>query len=463
MTRRLLITYVTITLIALAGLGLPFGFTFAGRERDRLRSELERDAAGLAALVEDGLEDSRPDEVTAIVSAYRTERGERFVVFDYEGSLIGDSDPGGEQVTADSAGVSEALLGRSTAGSLRSGGRRLAYVAIPVTSGGQLHGAVQLTLPESELDDRSQEVWVLLALAASSVLAVVAIVGLALARSVSRPVRDLEEAARRMATGDLTVRVDASRGAPEIRSLAQTFNVTADRLVSMIDAQQRFVADAAHELRTPLTALRLRLENLEPHVPDPELPKYDAALDEVRRLSRLVDALLALARTEDRAPPLEPVDLTTVVGTRAETWEPVAAEDGVELSCVLSPDLWVQARRGAAEQILDNLVANALGACAEGGTVRLEATARDEGSVELRVVDNGRGMTAEERARAFERFWRGDRRTPGSGLGLPIVERLTVASGGQVRLEPGPDGRGTAAVVVLPRAKEGGAGGAPLR
>ena len=131
-------------------------------------------------------------------------------------------------------------------------------------SNGVVHAAVRITYPAGTLDARVRSNWIRLAALSGLVLLVVTAVGVVLARSVSRPVRRMQDAAHRMALGDLTVRVPTDEGPPELRDLAATFNLTAERLAQLVDSQRRFVADASHQLRTPLTALRLRLETLVP-------------------------------------------------------------------------------------------------------------------------------------------------------------------------------------------------------
>ena len=219
------------------------------------------------------------------------------------------------------------------------------------------------------------------------------------------------------------------RGPTEVRRLAHEFNETAAKLQRLLESQQSFVADASHELRTPLTALRLRLENMDPKEAGP-------ALAEVERLGRLVESLLALARADAAAVRSEPVDVDTVLADRLAHWDGVERRGERGLRVRSSPD-----RLG---QILDNLIANAV-AVSDAVDV---SVMREDGWVELHVVDHGPGLTEEERKRAFDRFWRGQGRSPGSGLGLAIVRRLTDADGGEAELLLAPGG-GLDAVVRL--------------
>jgi signal transduction histidine kinase len=450
--RRLLATYLTITAFVLAAVVIPLGRTFDDREQDRLVFDIERDAQAVASLSEDALEAGQAPAIDAALADY-ADTGGRIVVVDSRGISVADSDrPGAEpRDFSTRPEFAAALDGEHSSGTRASEtlGNELMYVALPVASGGVVHGAVRVSYPTSTLHARVMSMWLRLGLLSLVVLAAVTTVGVVLARSVTRPVRRLRRAAIGLAGGDLAVRVQLDGGAPELRDLADTFNATAERLAHLVESQRRFVADASHQLRTPLTALRLRLETLAPAVALGARPKLDAALSETERLARLVQSLLVLARS-DADPVRVDVDLAGIVAERAESWGPVAQDDDITLiPDAPIPPTRVRAVPGALEQILDNLLSNALDVAPPGTTVTLHV-AQAAHRVELHVIDQGPGMTAETREQAFERFWRPAGATgQGFGLGLAIVRQLAIACGGEVRLDPGPAGRGTDAVVQL--------------
>ncbi|WP_436845624.1 sensor histidine kinase [Streptomyces shenzhenensis] len=265
-----------------------------------------------------------------------------------------------------------------------------------------------------------------------------AVVAFTLARWITRPLRTLEAATAQLADGRLT-------SPPELRSLAASFTHTATRLQQLLKAQQAFASEASHQLKTPLTALRLRLENFEPHLDPRAHGSLEEAVGEVERLGRMVQGLLALARLENSATTPEPADLDRVIADRVAMWEPLAAEQYVALAVTGRPAGRVWAIPGALEQIIENLVANALRVSPPGSTITLHRAP----SAELHVIDQGPGMTETDRARAFDRFWRASgSRHDGTGLGLPIVRHLVHASGGGITLHPAP-GRGLDAAVAL--------------
>jgi signal transduction histidine kinase len=450
--RRLLATYLTITAFVLAVVVVPLGLVFADREHDRLVFDIERDAQAVASLVEDALEAGAAPSIEDVLADY-ADTGGRIVVVDGEGVSVADSDqPAGvRRDFSTRPEIAAALDGRRSVGTRDSetAGTGLLYVAVPVASGGAVHGAVRVTYATSAVDARVTSMWLRLGALTAVVLLAVALVGMVLARSVTRPVRRLQGAARQLAGGDLAARVDAGDGAPELRALADTFNLMGDRLAELLASQRRFVADASHQLRTPLTALRLRLETLEPDVPPGSEPKLQAALAETDRLARLVESLLVLARSDAATLEIGVVDLQAVAAERAASWRHLAGERGVEVTVDAPGPTPVGAPPGALEQILDNLLSNALDVAPPGTTVAVRIVDADPW-IELHVTDRGPGMPPEVREHAFERFWRAPGATgKGFGLGLAIVDQLARSCGGEARLDPGAGGHGLDAVVRL--------------
>lgn len=466
MRRRLLLSYLTLTLFVLVVLEIPLGVIFARRQLAELTAEVERDAVVTATLVEDVLEAGHPLD-GGVVAGYARDTGARVVVVDAAGRAVADSE--GEAVGRSFANrpeVAAALAGRVANGTRRSVtlGADLLYVAVPVASAGTVFGAVRITYPTSALDERVRRSWLTLAGVAAVSLLAAGGLAVALAGSVSRPLRRLERAAEDIGQGHLMERAPTDEGPPEVRALAGQINDTAERLAGLLAAQDAFVADASHQLRSPLTALRLRLENLEGAVGSEAHGDLQAAVAETQRLSRTIDGLLALARADRAAgePPSGTVDPRTVLEERREAWSSLADERDVTLAVengqAPGPGR-VRATPDRVVQILDNLLANAFDAAPPGTRIALRAQPAPAGGwIELHVLDEGPGLSAEDRRRAFDRFWRGGGARPagqslgGSGLGLSIVRRLVMADGGEVELCPRPDG-GTDAVVRLVAAR----------
>jgi len=457
MSRRLLATYITLTVVVLAALEIPLGIQYGRSEQRDLTSGIKTDALVMATLAEDPLEHGSKTPSPQLVNVarkYTSDPGGRVVVVDRRGVSILDTESAPGRGFASRPEFASALARRPAiaTGTRHSTtlGTDLIYVAVPITSPrGGVVGALRITYPTSALDSRVNRYWLLLAAIGGVVLAAATLVGLRFARTLTRPLSVLERAAASVAAGDLTVRAPANSGPPELRSLAAQFNDTVGRLDALLHSQQEFVADASHQLRTPLAALRLRLENLERDVAVDGKADLAAALTEVERLGRLVDGLLALARADAAAPEPEPVDLRALVETRFEHWRPTATQREVELQASVEPGACALATAGALDQVLDNLLSNALAVSPPGSTISVRALEAG-GAIELHVTDQGPGMTDEQRRRAFDRFWRAGRPRAGTGLGLAVVHRLVNADGGTIELLDA--GGGLDAVIRLNRA-----------
>ncbi len=460
MTRRLVASYLTITVIVLVLLMVPLAVFYSQRERERLAADVEHDANVIATLYEDDLEAGTPlDPVPA--DTYEGRTGARVVVVDSAGISEVDTGDAIDRDFSTRPEIAAALDGVRTAGTRRSEtlGTDLLYVAVPVASGGTVHGALRITLDTSDVNERIRTFWVALGGVAVVVLSAVVLIGWVIARSVTRPLRELTASAARFAGGDFSVTDRVSEGPPEIRALDDTMATMASRLDAVLSDQRRFVADASHQLRTPLTALRLRLENLQSDLADadgdhPDQAAVDAlerAIGETERLTELVSNLLQLARADDH-PVTEVADVGLLARDRVDTWTAIAEERGVELRHIATDEpTLVRCVPGAIEQILDNLLDNALAVSSSGTSIEVAIDARAEAAVELCVIDHGPGLSDAAKVEAMRRFWRGDITRPGTGLGLAIVETLAQASGGQVVLTD-TGGGGLTVVVELPAA-----------
>jgi signal transduction histidine kinase len=440
-TRRILLSYLTLTFVVLVILEVPLGIFFAQREQERLTNALEGDASVLAMAYEDALEHgTEPDPEAAM--RYEERTGARVVLTDAAGTSLVDT---GGEVPRDLSTrpeVAEALTGMRSSGNRHSEtlGADLLYVAVPVGSGSSILGAVRITFDQHEVTERIRRFWLGLVLVAVAVLGAVAVIGWTIARWITSPLRRLEASASRFAAGDLHPEPVDPSAPEEIAVLWHALNDMATQVDRLVSQQRSFVADASHQLRTPLTALRLRLENLDQDARSPEgvdPADLDATGVEVERLAALVEDLLLLARAERPRAPV-PTDVLEVVGQRVDTWSAVAEAQGVDLVAEL-PDTAVRAMvvPSALEQVLDNLFDNALNASPAGSEVAVRLLP-DADHVLLIVSDHGPGLDPAGKVAALERFHRGPG-SSGSGLGLPIAVELAVASGGSLELcdEPG--------------------------
>lgn len=458
MTRRLIVAFLAIVIGVLVVLVVPLGITFADAEEGQLLAGIERDAQSIAGSVEGTDGRMSPSDQKALVEHYAEQIGGRAIIINAEGVCTADSaEPPGENY-ANRPEVSSALSGAAANGRRlsRTTGGELLFAAVPIDGDSGVIGVVRVTFPRSSLDDRIRSNWVRLASLSVLVIFAATMLALSLAKWVMRPVAALEQAANATTGGDLSARAPEDSGPGELRALARAYNDMASRQEELIESQRQFVADASHQLRTPLTALSLRVESLferlvpEPAdgAPDPTGTEADlaAAEAEVQRLSRLVDELLALSRAEGGEVDRVEVDGVALLQGRIDLWGPVAESDGVELRLDTVEAAGILAVPGALEQVVDNLVANALRASEPGSTLVLGLRAAEHGW-ELTVVDHGPGLSDEQKGLAVRRFWRADPTDrQSSGLGLAIVGGLVAQSGGHLELRDTPGGGLTVAV-----------------
>jgi signal transduction histidine kinase len=303
-----------------------------------------------------------------------------------------------------------------------------------------------------------------------------AISGVIVSRSLGRRLSPLEQTARKMANGNLNLRVKDT-SPDEIGRVGQAFNQMAEQLQDSLQAlaaekgqvealllaRRDLVTNISHDLRTPIASLAAHLETLSEH---PErLDIYLPILsDETVRVAGLIDDLFELSRLEARELKLHlsPVALSEVIEKVVTTYKGLAWEQRRIVLDACLPDVLppVQANAQRVEQVLVNLVSNGLRFTPEGGIVTIEAEARPR-TVEVRVSDTGSGISPEDLPHIFERAYRGNSaRTPqrpgdrlgsSSGIGLAIVKGLVEAMGGSVDATSSP-GEGTCVCFQLPLA-----------
>lgn len=279
--------------------------------------------------------------------------------------------------------------------------------------------------------------------------------GLRSLRRFALPFTDIIAALDAAADGDLSVRVP-ERGRGEMDRLANSFNRMLGELERAEQQRRNLTADVAHELRTPLHIIQGNLEGILDGVYTADTAHIEATLEETRLLSRLVDDLRVLSLAEAGELPLhcENVDVADLLADVVTSFGGQADAQGINLSASTpATPLHVHADPDRLDQVLSNLVGNALRHTPAGGDVLLSAQSSADG-VEISVRDTGDGIAAADLPFVFDRFWRGDRaRThgTGSGLGLSIAAQLVKAHGGKITVSS-EVGQGTTFVLVLPRA-----------
>jgi signal transduction histidine kinase len=446
MARRIILTMLALIGVLLAAAVVPLGLITTGHERAFFRDDTFFSAGTLASFAEDRIADGARGSALTRTLARARRLGEQVRVYDAGGHLVAANGGAGMAVSpATLARVLEA--GNATVTQATEVGNRL-RVVVPVRNddGNGIVGAVVLSRSTAGLDQRLRMLWIWLGVVAVAGLAAAGVVAAALARWVSRPLNALDDAAQRLGGGALDTRSAAGQGPPEVRRLARNFNTMAGRLETLVHGHRAAMADVSHQLRTPLTALRLRLELLTQDADPTTADELADAQDEISRLSRLVDGLLAVARAENVVTEPVPIAVDAVIRDRATAWRPVAEEHAVVIAQTCPGPVRAMAGAGHLEQILDNLLANALEAVPSGGRIDVSASSNG-GGIRVVVADDGPGMSAPQQEQAFRRF---ASTTPGgAGLGLAIVHRLATSNGGGAVLADTPGG-GLTVTVELP-------------
>lgn len=443
MARRIVLAVLALMTAVLGVVAVPLGLVAASQDRHDFRDEVAVSATTLANIAEERLDDGRAAPALDRTIHQLSAGGDRIGVVDATGHRIAGT-PG--SVPVSSTRISQVIITGRTA-SHPAGSRFVVVTPVRRDSGRGSVGAVVLARSTDRINREIGVLWTVIAAIAGAGLVAGALVAIGLARWVSRPLSQLEDAAQALGDGELSTRSPDSGGPSEVRRLAGNFNLMAARLEALVRGHQATMADVSHQLRTPLAALRLRLDLLAQDSDAGAAAELAGAQEEIARLSRLVNGLLAVARAENVTTPQVNLALGDLIRSRVAAWQPAADERGVGLQAYLEP---VSARMGDGhlEQIMDNLIANALDALPPGGAIRIAAGPAGD-RARIIVADDGPGMSEQQQRLAFRRFATSN---GGTGLGLAIVDRLTVASGGTAALSDTPGG-GLTVTIELPLAR----------
>ncbi|MBV9284271.1 MAG: HAMP domain-containing histidine kinase [Acidimicrobiia bacterium] len=448
MTRRLTITMVAVVAGALVVAGLGSLLLIRAQTRRDTQRDLRRQAQGIAQLV-----DEVPAGNTAAAAVFRQRvlqrvlklTDEEVIRYNASGQPL---DPLPKGVSASDLDFPKLQQGETVSGVNGA----LAFAAAPGTTARGVPFALVLT--RNVRVGAGAALWLLVA--GGGALLVAGAVAANLGRRLTKPLRDAEEATRRIAAGDLATRVPTTGDDDELAALSRSINAMAESLERSKGLERQFLLSVSHDLRTPLTSIRGYAEALAERKAKPGQAAA-IILSEARRLERLVGDLLELAKLDARRFSLDmrATDICEVVSDTAEGFRPAAEGAGVDLAVDVPPHtaLLAAADPDRLAQVVANLVENALDFASGSITV---GTARGHGAVEVWVEDDGPGIEPGDLPHVFDRFYtvsRAQRRQVASGLGLAIVHELVDAMGGSVRAEPGSRGGARLVVVLRPDAE----------
>jgi heavy metal sensor kinase len=398
----------------------------------RLDDTLASEADTAAVLFPDELQEMKGDSAAAA----REVIGELKVHGDFV--TIGE----GTHVMAASPQAAPGPRGRSAIRTIQAGGHNF-----------QIAVFASLDAIDAELAVVRRAILIALPL----ILALAGLGGYALATRSLRPLGGMAEQARRITGSNLETRIEIHSPAEELAVLVTSFNELLSRLDQSFDTMRRFVADASHELRTPISVIRGEADVAlsQERSPAEYRESLTVVLDEARRLSRLVDDLLNLARADAGHVTLQTHDfyLNELLAECCRNVQGLAHTRGLGLECLPGNDLQFTGDEQLLRRLVINLLDNAIRYTPSGGkvTASLEATAS---SVQLRVSDTGIGIAPTDAARIFERFYRAgearSRQDGGFGLGLAIVRWIAESHRGSVTCTS-ELGRGSTFTVTLPK------------
>ncbi|MFQ5458728.1 MAG: sensor histidine kinase [Myxococcota bacterium] len=339
---------------------------------------------------------------------------------------------------------------------MRTGRVRILYLPIEGSAGVSQILMVGLSLHTVETS--LAELFRLIATIVASALLLMGVGGFVLTKKALRPVDAIARAAQEISERNLSQRLPEEAGADELAQLVRMLNRMLGRLEQAFKVQMRFTSDASHELRTPLAIMKgsLQVALKKERTGKEYRDVLTSAQEEVDRLSRLVSGLLTLARADAQVgAERRPVKLQPLLGDIVDQMRLTAAARGVTLDFEAAGDLIVMASEDAMKQLFLNLVDNAVRYTPSGGRAWVRAGA-DDREVTVEVGDTGIGIEEEERARIFDRFYRGARARgsdqTGSGLGLAICAQIVKECGGRIEVESSVKApSGTSTRIVLPR------------
>ncbi|MFF3224932.1 sensor histidine kinase [Nocardia suismassiliense] len=457
MRRRLLIALTVFAAIAVLAFAVPLSLTVATSRTQQLVLARSGDADRFANLAAAAATSGDSRALSDEVGRYHELYGENVLVVDAKGATTAN---GGASIDDPEIGAAVAAARRNqrphAVAQLTPWGAPTMLIARPVGTGVQVSGAVVIQASTARARADIARTWALIVLGGVIAMALFTLLALTLSRWVLRPLGALSHA-----VADLTATLPKPRaetvaakhpasiathhgGPPEMRAVAESFDAMALAVADSVDAQRQLVADTAHAMRNPLAALTIRLDSLEPAIPDKAANTFRSAAAEVERLTALLDGLLTLAVAETPAAfdaarlaaDENHCDAVQVVADRFDAW--CSAYDAAGQELRIGPSIEhadVAVSADALAQILDVPLSNS---CRYAGSDALTVltVAGEPGWVILTVHDNGAGVPADEIDRLTTRFFRGSTAVSGgSGLGLPIAAALSQARGGTLTVE----------------------------
>lgn len=326
------------------------------------------------------------------------------------------------------------------------------YMAFSVAlKSGASGNAIRIITSLEQVD--AQIIILTLVIGAASVVVILLLfaLGMYFIKSIVRPIQNIGESARRLATGDFTVRIEAERN-DEIGELCTVFNYMADELKSADSIKNEFISSISHELRTPLTAIRGWTETIY-EIDDPAMRKKGLQIigRETERLSSMVEELLDFSRMQNGRFTLQKAntDIIAELSDAVLMYSEKAKDDKIAIEYEENEAIAiVNGDKNRLRQVFINILDNALKYTGAGGTVHIDA-AISEGKILITIADNGCGISKSDLPKIKNRFYKANNTVRGSGIGLAVADEIVKMHGGELTVNS-ELGRGTAVEISLP-------------
>lgn len=461
--------FTVLTLIVIFVLNFFVALRLSDNFEQKITRELKSDAILVGDLLQKDLADGRYQEIQQQIGRLAEKLELRITVVDGQGTVLGDSekDPSLMENHGDRLEIAEAVksgFGQSTRFS-DTLNYNMKYVAVRVSQGDKILGVVRFALPLSQVQLEIRIIYRVVLFGAFAAVAIALVVAYFLSRSITLPIRQMEQTAQQIAGGAFDRRVKI-KSADELGELGKSLNAMADELqhkIKNLDRMDRirtdFVANVSHELKTPLTLIKGYAETLEGEAIDDKAKavRFVSIIREHSdRLGNIVDDLLSLSELESSKGRLSKTefDLAKLIDDISLGFGHALAKKKQTLT--VNPqgsDFKIRADRNKIEQVFVNLIDNAIKYTPESGLIELSL--HDLGrDVRVAVKDNGVGIAKKHLDRIFERFYRADkarsRELGGTGLGLSIAKHIVLAHNGQISIESELN-KGTRVFVTLPK------------
>jgi signal transduction histidine kinase len=450
---RLFLSYLAVVVVGLAVAAITISGLILRYENDQTRVHLEELSAPFLTAVQTGVRaGQQPREIVDALAEQANAADARLLIVTAQRRVVIDSD--GRLAGTILPAPSPANIGEFTEGNeqwifVRQQLRQAA-------AGGVGLGFIVVARPRAVFTDTLRALLPSLALSGIAALAFAALVAALLSRTITRPLRDLVGGVRRFAGGDYGTRVPLA-GPSEVAEMGTAFNEMASEIQRARGSEQAFLADISHELRTPLTSIQGFAQAIVEGEARGDAVSHVAEIihREARRLVRMVEGLLQVARLESGAQSMAREDIAParLLEGAVAALEVQARDAGVSFDIAGTDAL--PTLRGDPDklaQLFLNVLDNAVKHSPRGTTVQVRGT-RDDGAVVVRVRDAGSGLPQGAQARLFQRFYRGENaQRDGAGLGLAIAQAIAQAHGGSIRAS-NVDGGGAEFAVRLPVAR----------